>query len=331
MRKKDYYDLLEVSPGAGRAVINAAFKALMAENHPDKTGNDRKAKALGEAHAVLKDKRARRRYDRERLKHHGTVIGDYRVLEEIAEGGFGITYRGEHVTLGTPVCIKHASSISPQDEEILMEEAKAIWDLRHFAIPAVRNILKLEDGSVALVMSYIPGPTLFEIIEENRRLSPEHVCWITERILNALKYLHFHGVIHGDVKPGNVIIQPESHMVTLVDYGLSLIRPSRESKSKGYTPIFAPPEQIQGRTLLPESDLYSLGMTMVFALGGDVKRKEVPEDTPDPLCRFIRRLITYDMLARPRWDKDDLIKELQNIRRKAFGRTNSFGMKIPGF
>jgi len=286
---------------------------------------------LGEAHVVLKNKRSRAKYNHELLKHHGTTIGDYRVLEEIAEGGFGITYRGEHVTLGTPVCIKHASSISPQDEEILMEEARAIWDLRHFAIPAVRNILKLDDGSVALVMSYIPGPTLFEIIEENGRLSPEHVCWIAERILNALKYLHFHGVIHGDVKPGNVIIQPDSHMVALVDYGLSLIRPSRSDKSKGYTPMFAPPEQIQGRSLLPESDLYSLGMTMVFALGGDVNKKQVPTSVPEPLCRFVKKLITYDMMSRPRWDKQDLIGELQDIRQKTFKRTSSFGMKIPGF
>lgn len=331
MRKRDYYDLLEVSPGASPAVIGAAFKVLMTQHHPDKTGDDRMAKLLGEAHAVLKNKRSRKKYDRDRLKQHGKIIGDYRVLEEIAEGGFGITYRGEHVTLGTPVCIKHASSISTQDEEILMEEARAIWDLRHYAIPAVRNILKLEDGSVALVMSYIPGPTLYEIIEANRRLSAEHVCWITERILNALKYLHFHGVIHGDVKPGNVIIQPDSHMVALVDYGLSLIRPSRSSKSKGYTPLFAPPEQIRGMTLLPESDLYSLGMTMVFALGGEVKKKEVPEEVPDSLCRFIRRLITYDMLQRPRWDKNDLIKELQDIRLKEFGRSSSFGMNIPGF
>jgi len=328
---KDYYDRLEVSPGARTSVISAAFKVLMAENHPDKTGNDNIAKELGEAYATLKNRRSRKKYDRDRLKQHGTIIGDYRVLEQIAEGGFGITYKGEHTSLGTPVCIKHASSISLQDEEILMEEARAIWDLRHFAIPTIRNILKLEDGSVALVMSYVPGPTLYEIIETNLRLSPEHVCWITDRMLNALKYLHFHGVIHGDVKPGNVIIQPDSHMVVLVDYGLSLIRPSRKSKSKGYTPMFASPEQERGLSLLPESDLYSLGMTMMFALGGDLKRKEVPADVPDSLCRFIKRLIAYNMLSRPRWDKDDLIKELRDIRMKEFGRSSSFGMKIPEF
>ena len=61
------------------------------------------------------------------------------------------------MTLGAPVCIKHAHYISPEDEKILMEEARAIWDLRHYGIPVMRDILKLEDKSLALVMSYIPA------------------------------------------------------------------------------------------------------------------------------------------------------------------------------
>lgn len=327
----DHYAALEIAPSASREVIDAAFKVLMAANHPDKTGDDRRAKALSEAYATLKNQRSRKKYDRQRAADHGGQIGDYRVLEKIADGGFGTTYRGEHVLSGLPVCIKHASSVSPEDERILMEEAKAIWDLRHFAIPAVRTILRLDDGSLALVMSYVAGPTLADIVEKNKKISAEHVCWITERILNGLKYLHYHGVVHGDVKPGNIIIQPDSHMVCLVDYGLSLIRPSKDSGSKGYTPYFGSPEQEKGFTILPESDLYSLGMTMIYALGGDVRRRQVPRDVPDPLCRFIKKLIAKDTLSRPRWESEDLIEELRSIRRSVFGRGSSFGMKIPGF
>ena len=256
MAKKNYYELLEVSPRAREEVIKSAYKALMYIYHPDKIGSSRVAKSLGEALQVLTNKKTRKKYDKTLNKDLDRVIGDYKILELIAEGGFGKTYKGEHVTLKTPVCIKHASNISPQDEEILIEEAKAIWDLRHYAIPAVRNILKLEDGSLALIMSYIPGPTIEKIIEKNTKIDPENVCWITERILNALMYLHYHGVVHGDVKPQNIIVQPESHQLTLVDYGLSLIRPTRDSEVKGYTPYFASPEQEQGLTLLPESDFW---------------------------------------------------------------------------
>ncbi len=330
MAKTDFYELLEVSPRARREVIDAAHKALLQVYHPDRTGNDRVAKSLGEAHQVLSDTKARKKYDRELGKEVGKTIGDYRIIEQIAEGGFGTTYRGEHVLLGTPVCIKHASHISPQDELILMEEAKAIWDLRHYAIPAIRTIMRLEDGSLALVMSYVPGPTLEQIAAKHKGLDAETVCWITERVLNALRYLHFHGVVHGDVKPQNIIVQPEKHMVVLVDYGLSLIRPAADSSSKGYTPFFAPPEQIAGMTLLPESDLYSLGMTMIAALGGDLGRKRVPEDLPDPVCEFVRRLVAHDILDRPRWDREDLIEELQKVRVASFGRSSSFGKKISG-
>jgi serine/threonine protein kinase len=328
--KTDFYEILEVSPRARQEVIDAAHKALLQIYHPDKTGNDRVAKAIGEAYQTLKNEKERKKYDRERDKDGGKVIGDYRIIDLIAEGGFGKTYRGEHILLGTPVCIKHASHISPQDEAILMEEARAIWDLRHYAIPSIRNILKLDDGSLALVMSYVPGPTLEQITEKNGRLDAETVCWITERILNALRYLHFHGVVHGDVKPQNIIVQPENHTVVLVDYGLSLIRPSADSSAKGYTPFYASPEQVAGLTLLPESDLYSLGMTMIAILGGDLGRKLVPEEVPDPVCKFIRSLVVHDILDRPRWDRIDLMEELQGIRKKAFGRTSSFGKKIEG-
>jgi serine/threonine protein kinase len=326
----DFYELLEVSPRARKEVINAAFKSLMSVYHPDHHKTDRIAKSLTEAHRVLTNDKSRTKYDKQKNSGKGIIIGDYKVIKLIAEGGFGKTYLGEQMLCGEKVCIKHALSISPQDEEILIEETKAVWDLRHYAIPAMRNIVKLDDGSLALVMSYIPGPTLEQIVDD-KKLDAETVCWITQRILNVLMYLHYNGVIHGDVKPQNIIIQPESHMVVLVDYGLSLIRPSKDSSSKGYTPFFAPPEQIKGFTLLPGSDMYALGMTMIYALGGDIKKKEVPSSVPDPVCKFLKRLIAFDILARPDWEKENLLETLQKVRMEAFGRDNSFGKAIKGF
>jgi serine/threonine protein kinase len=262
------------------------------------------------------------------------VIGNYRVIEKIAEGSIGTTYKGEHVTLGMPVCIKHCNKIAPEYEEILINETRAMWDLRHYAMPAVRDLVRVKDGSLALVMSYIPGPTLQKLIEKVGALDPEHVAWIAERILNALMYLHYHGVPHGDNNPKNIILQLKTHGVVIVDFGLAQIKPTFDDKSRGYTPLYAPPEQIAGLTLLPESDLYSLGMTMIFALSGGieaVKRKEVPTNTPEPLARFIRRLIVRDVSHRPKWDDEDLCDTIQAIRVEAFGRHHS-GMKpLPGF
>lgn len=76
------------------------------------------------------------------------TIGNYRILEVIAEGGFGKTYKAEHITTGSLVCIKHANNISQKDEDILIEEAKAIWNMRHYGIPVIRDIFKVNDSLI---------------------------------------------------------------------------------------------------------------------------------------------------------------------------------------
>lgn len=321
MAKLDHYQLLEVGYNACPEVVEAAYEVLVR-----RAKSEAQIKQFNIARDILVNPKDKAKYDRERTAQKGKLIGNYRVLDVIAEGGFGRTYKGEQAQLGTPVCIKHAHEVSPEDEEILLAEAKSIWDLRHYSIPSIRDIVKIDGSGVAIIMSYIPGPTLAEIVEKKGGLDPEHVAWITERILNVLKYLHFHGVVHGDIKPQNIIVQPESHTVVVVDYGLSLIRPTASTLNKGYTECYAPPEQMSGLTLLPESDFYSLGITMIQALGGDPSRRDVPGVTPDPMCSFIKRLIKHNLLDRPSWEKGDLYAEFQNMRVKAFGRAYS-GMK----
>lgn len=320
----DYYNVLQVSHFAEKEVIEAAYRTLAKKlnNEPAKM------KAINAAKEVLLDDKKRKDFDKSLTTAGKKVIGNYELIRQIAEGGFGKTYEGRHLTLGTHVCLKHANNISPEDEEICLNEAKSIWDLRHFSIPAMRDVIRHDDGSLLLVMSYVPGPTLAQIIEKNNGgIDPEHVSWITERVLNVLKYLHFHGIVHGDVKPQNIIVQPESHTVVLVDYGLSLIRPKKGSSNNGYTPFFAPPEQIAGKTLIPESDFYGLGMTMIYALGGDVQYKRVPSHVPDALCNFVKQLIPIDPLSRPNWDekkgKKDLMEHFQDVREESFGRKYS--------
>lgn len=328
---KDHYATLEVSPRASSRVIKAAYQALMKENHPDKNGDVSKATEINGAYEVLSDAKQRATYDKERAPKSGTLLGNYRILDLIAEGGFGSTYRGEQVLVKEPVCIKHCSMVSAAHDSVLIEEARAIWDLRHHALPAMRDMHRMDDGSLTLIMSYISGPTVEQVIEKSGKLDPETTAWVTERILNALLYLHHHGVIHGDLKPQNVIIQPAIHSVTLVDFGLSVVKPTSSTKALGYTPFFAPPEQIAGKALLPASDFYSLGMLMIYALSGGMKaveRLEVPSSIPDPMCQFIKRLIARDILARP---QGDLFEEFKQVRQQSFGRART-GMKpIPGF
>ncbi len=257
------------------------------------------------------------------------TIGSYKILEKIGEGGFGKTYKAEHSLLKEHVCIKQQEDNSKKHQEILIEEAKSIWNLRHYGIPSIRDVIETPDKGLAIVMSYIQGKTLEKIIDKTNSIEPENVAWITERSLNILKYLHYHGVVHGDVKPSNIIIQPDSHSVSLVDYGLSVSHDFKK-KNKGYTKYFASPEQINGDPLIPESDFYGLGMTMIYALGGNVSLKKIPQNTPQPLSDFIKKFILHDPLSRPNWRKQDLCEEIQKIRINSFGRKHSGMKKITG-
>ena len=339
---ENLFDTLEVSPSASEEVIHAAFKVLMVKYHPDRTGNDEKSKKISEAYNVLSDPKAKVKYDNQFRNLGGEVVGEYRIVSSIAEGGFGQTYKAEHVVVGEPVCIKHCYNLDSFDEEILIEEAKIMWDLRHYSIPAIRGILRMPDRKLALVMSYIPGPTLAQIVEkllEKRiQLDPEHVAWITERVLNALRYIHYQGVVHGDLKPHNVIVEPDKHLASIVDFGLAKIKPKATSRSKGYTEFFSAPEVVDGKTPMPESDFYSLGMTLIYALSGDaehVLQKKVPVSTPEPMRKFIKRLIVRDPLSRPRWPKapneKDLWDEFLEVRKESFGKSRSNLKPIPGF
>lgn len=332
MPPKNHYQVLQVDHRASTDVIKAAYHALMKHIHPDVGGSSDKASEINEAYAILSDPKSRKEYDASQANREGVTAGSFRFVKMLAEGGFGRTYRGEHILTGEAVCIKDCSEISADMDEILIEETRAMWNLRHYGIPSVRDLLRLENGSLALVMSYIPGLTLGEIVKKHGALDPEHVAWITERILNILEYIHYNGIVHGDLKPQNIMVQGESHLVSVVDFGLSSIRPTAKSKNKGYSEFYSPPEQISNMPLIPESDFYSLGMAMLYALSGSsesVGKKLVPTSVPDPLCRFIKSLIVRNPLDRPNWQKLDISKEFQRVREESFGRRRSNMKPLP--
>ena len=332
---KDHYKILQVASHANPKVIEAAYKQLQRLYHPDVRGGDENiAKEINESFAVLSDAGQRKKFDRELADLLGSKIGNYKLIEKIAEGGYGTTYRAQHIVTGGLACVKHRPETSPELDKIIIGETQAIWDLRHFAIPTVRDLHQLDDGTYALIMSFIPGPTIEEIVEAKGRLNPETVCWITDRILNGYTYLHTHRVIHGDMKPQNVIIQEDDHTVVIIDYGLSMVKPQSGDRSKGYTEIFAPPEQMMNLPLIPQSDYYSLGMTMLYMLNGDIRKtqaQQIPNSTPKELCDFIYGLIRRDAMSRPQYvavsrpDQGEftLQEQLAKVRMSCFGRVSS--------
>jgi serine/threonine protein kinase len=330
-----HYQNLNVDPRASIEVIQAAFRTLALKYHPDHMGGSVELfRLIDEARHVLSDPTKRREYDSS-LKHFfddKKVIGSYEILKFIAEGAMGRTYLARHLLTKKLSVIKACLKVGPEYEALMMNEASAIWDIRHYAFPAIREVMRLEDGAIGIVQSYVPGPTLEQVVKQIGALEPEHVGWIFERLLAGLNYLHANGVIHGDIKPQNIIIQPESHGAVMVDFGLSMIKPTGKDSNMGYTDHFSPPEQRNdhSKPLIPESDLFALGMTMAYLLTGKMVKRTDPllKNSPKELVDFIKELTHPDVLKRPNWESN-LLQQIGDIRTKCFGTRNTRGKLFP--
>lgn len=330
------YQVLNVDPRASTDVIQAAFKVLASKYHPDKPGGDTEIfQKLTEARDLLTNSQKRQNYDHS-LKTGMSgkkIIGSYEILKFLAEGAIGRTYVVRHLMTRKLAVLKACLEISPEHEEIMLNEAGAIWDIRHYAFPAIREVLKLDDGAVAIVMSYIPGPTLEQAVKHLGSLEPIHVGWIFERLLAGLNYLHANGVIHGDIKPQNIVLNPESHGAVMIDFGLAMVKPTSKSLNIGYTDHFSPPEQLSSdrKPLIPESDLYALGMTMLYALTGKLTKRgdRLPNTIPPEMAKYIQVLTDPDIRKRPNWQTADLLYEFGQLRTKVFGSRNTKGKTFP--
>jgi serine/threonine protein kinase len=251
------------------------------------------------------------------------MIGNYKVSNVIGEGGFGKTYLAEHAILKKKVVIKQSLFKSEEAQNIILNEASLLWDVNYWALPTVKDVIINEDGDVLMIMTYIEGEELYKYIEENGPVDIETACWISQRILSALYYLHFAGIVHRDVKPANIIVDFKKHIASLVDFGLSKLKPDGSPDESGYTPYFASPEQIEGKPPIPESDIYSLGMTMIYIIGGDIRSNRLPDDLPPLLEDFIYSLVRQDPAKRPKNCKE-LNNQLGEIREKIFSRKHTF-------
>jgi len=333
---KNHYQTLHVSPGADPEVIKAAYRALMLKYHPDRNGGSTaQATELTQAYDVISKASSRVRYDEKRRELKGRQVGSFLITDVIAEGGFGVTYKGKHHLTGKPVCVKQPHETSPELNAIMVHETNAIWDLRHHGLPVMRDLIEMPDDSLLLVMSFVEGMNLAELVEKIGRIPPKHVGWIIDRTLNVLAFLHRHEIAHGDMKPQNMMVQPIPHTITLVDFGLAMVNPGRRSRAMGYTEHFASPEQLAGGPLIAESDLYSLGIVILYLLcGGDlrkVKSRRIPSDVPGPMREYISRLLCLDIEERPNWEeRPNPWDAWRQVREDSFGDKHTKYEPIPG-
>jgi eukaryotic-like serine/threonine-protein kinase len=202
------------------------------------------------------------------------VSGRYRLQEPIGRGAMGIVWRGRDELLDREVAVKEvrAAMTTAGSQDIYwrtLREAKAAARLNHPSVVTVFDVVE-EDGRPWIVMEMVHARSLDRVIAEDGPLRPLQAARVGERLLSALACAHAAGVLHRDVKPGNVLIGTDDAVV-LTDFGIAT-RPGDPALTQvGMvvgTPGFTAPERARGHSATPASDLWSLGATLYAAVEG---------------------------------------------------------------
>ncbi len=241
------------------------------------------------------------------------TISKYIASDIIGRGAFSIVYKGLHTDLNMPVAIKmlkHDMAMNPDFFAPFKAEAKILAKLNH------QNIVKVYDieeryRTVFIMMEYLTGNTLKLLLQSTVRFSNERVISFLIQICNGLHHAHQSGIVHQDIKPGNIFILPNDK-VKILDFGLAC--PTGSENFLAGTPFYMSPEQVRCLPVDPRSDIYSLGLVVYRMVtgrkpfdGDDLWKvmemrtecdvldpAEIVPDIPGPLRGFILKACARD-------------------------------------
>jgi serine/threonine-protein kinase len=202
----------------------------------------------------------------------GSVVdGRYRVLSRLGAGGMADVWLAEDTHLQRRVALKVLHRRFAQDREFVerfRREAEAAAGLQHPNVVAVYDRGEFE-GTYYIAMQYVEGPTLKQLID--RGISVEPAVALVRQVLEAARFAHRNGVVHRDLKPQNVIVDPDGKAV-VTDFGIARAGVSEITQTGSVmgTPHYLSPEQAQGQEVTAVSDLYSIGVILYEALTGRV-------------------------------------------------------------
>jgi predicted Ser/Thr protein kinase len=248
----------------------------------------------------------------------GTIIGSYKVLDEIGRGGMGVVYLAEDTRLGRRVALKAlptALAMQPELRQRLRREARAAATISHPNVAVVYALEEMDDH-LFIASEYVRGETLREEIARGP-IAPERAGAIAAEMAGALAAAHEAGVIHRDLKPENVLIKPDGG-VKVVDFGIAQVegpeatRLTRAGSLLG-TPAYMAPEQLLGETVDGRADIYAWGIVLSEMLTGrhPLQGRGVKNNVhlTGPFAAVIARCLHADPAARYASAKD-LLAEL---------------------
>lgn len=205
-----------------------------------------------------------------------TVLGNrYEILRKIGDGGMAFVYQARDKLLNRIVAVKVLRPEFVDDQEFLVKfkrEAEAVASLSH---PNIVNVYDVgEDGKVHyIVMEYVDGQNLKEIIQDEGRLEEYTALDIAKQIARALSAAHRNGIIHRDIKPHNILISKDGRQVKVADFGIAKAVSSSTMTNMGSvigSVHYISPEQAKGKHLTSNADLYSLGIVLYEMIIGRV-------------------------------------------------------------
>lgn len=267
-------------------------------------------------------------------------LGKYLLQEEIGRGTCGVVYKAYDPFVARDVAIKLALSktaLDPtesiQQNREFFAEAHAAGMLHHPHIVSVFDA-GVEDNLSYIVMEYIQGCTLAEWVRDKPQMSTNQVIDVIFKCAKALDYSHKRGVLHRDIKPGNIMLSDDGGTAKIMDYSIAEMLQGDTLKPETVvgSPAFMAPEQVRRQHMRASADLYSLGAVMYYLLcseppfvAQDIRRlldmvKNLPSpsprhkrpDLPDEVCTVVERLLNKNPAERFQ-SGQDLAAELTRI------------------
>jgi serine/threonine-protein kinase len=260
--------------------------------------------------------------------------GRYRVEKLLGSGGMGAVYRAEHVHMRKFVALKvlhREMTLLPEVVKRFEREAVAAASITHPNVAAALDSGRLDDGAFYLVLEYVEGQSLSQLLAREGPLTPERALRIMRQIADALAMAHSVGVVHRDLKPDNImLVQREgiADFVKVLDFGIAKIKETGEQPALTQlgtifgTPEYMSPEQARGDHVDARSDLYTLGLILYEMLAGTSPFKDIDvvvvltrhlTADPPPLPEHVSQVISDLTLRLLRKNPSERVQSAQEL------------------
>ena len=196
----------------------------------------------------------------------------YQLAERLGEGGMAEVYRAEDLRLGRPVAVKILRQQYSNEQNLLrrfINEARSIAGFSHPNVVSVYDVGR-DERYYYIVMEYVSGEDLRQRLERDQRLSVDEALDIVQQMARGIGYAHQRGLVHRDIKPGNILITKKGH-VKVADFGIAKALASAGLTEPGVvwgTTAYLSPEQVRGEQATTESDVYAIGIVLYEILSG---------------------------------------------------------------